>query len=172
MRQTSCLHEWMPCYFVRLTLTSKSAKVLSVVFDGTERGSVMSKLDEIRNRFKSDRFATEAVGIVIDSAEPGKAVCSLTLEPHHMNANHVPLGGAVFTLADFTCAVAANGFEERNTVSQNASITFLAPARGKRLIAEASCLRSGRTTALLSVDIRDELGTYVAHATVNAYVIK
>lgn len=140
--------------------------------DRTERGLVMSKLEEIRNRFKDDRFATETVGIVIDSAEPGKAVCSLTLEPRHMNANHVPMGGAVFTLADFTCAVAANGYEERNTVSQNASVTFLAPAKGKRLIAEASCLRSGRTTALLTVDIRDELGTYVAHATVNAYVIK
>lgn len=131
----------------------------------------MSKLDEIRNRFKEDCFAAETVGIMIDSAEPGKAVCSLNLEPRHMNANHVPMGGAVFTLADFTCAVAANGYEERNTVSQNASITFLAPAKGKRLIAEASCLRSGRTTALLEVDIRDELDTYVAHATVNAYIL-
>lgn len=158
-------------FFISLTLTSKSAKVVNVVFVSMERGAIMSKLEEIRNRFKSDRFATEAVGIEIESAEPGKAVCSLTLEPHHMNANNVPMGGAIFTLADFTCAVAANGFEERSTVSQNASITFLAPAKGKRLLAEAACLRSGRTTALLEVDIRDELDTYVAHATVNAYVI-
>ncbi len=131
----------------------------------------MSALEEIRNRFKKDHFATDAAGIVIDSAEPGKAVCSLHLEPRHMNANNVPMGGAIFTLADFTCAVAANGYSEKMTVSQNASITFLAPARGERLIAEASCLRSGRTTALLTADIRDELDTYVAHATVNAYVI-
>lgn len=88
-----------------------------------------------------------------------------------MNANNVPMGGAIFTLADFTCAVAANGYSEKMTVSQNASITFCAPARGVRLVAEASCLRSGRTTALLTVDIRDELDTYVAHATVNAYVV-
>lgn len=131
----------------------------------------MSALEEIRNRFKKDHFATDEAGIVIDSAEPGKAVCSLHLEPRHMNANNVPMGGAIFTLADFTCAVAANGYSEKMTVSQNASITFLAPARGERLIAEASCLRSGRTTALLTADIRDELDTYVAHATVNAYVI-
>lgn len=131
----------------------------------------MSKLEEIRERFQNDRFATGTVGIVIDAAEPGKAVCSLTLEPRHMNANNVPMGGAIFTLADFTCAVAANGYSEKATVSQNASVTFLAPARGKRLTAEAACLRSGRTTALLTVDIRDELGTYVAHATVNAYVL-
>ena len=131
----------------------------------------MSALDEIRDRFKNDHFATDATGIVIDSAEPGKAVCSMTLEKRHMNENNVPMGGAVFTLADFVCAIAANGYSEKKTVSQNVSITFLAPAKGKRLIAEASCLREGRTTALYSADVRDELGTYVAHAVVNGYVI-
>ena len=131
----------------------------------------MPTLEEIRNRFKNDHFATDTTGIVIDSAEPGKAVCSMTLEERHMNENNVPMGGAVFTLADFVCAIAANGYSERNTVSQNVSITFLAPAKGKRLIAEASCLREGRTTALYAADVRDELGTYVAHAVLNAYVI-
>ncbi len=131
----------------------------------------MPSLEEIRKRFAKDCFATDAVGIVIDSAKPGKAVCSLTLEAHHMNANNVPMGGAIFTLADFACAVAANGHAERVTVSQNASITFLAPAKGKRLIAEADCLRAGRTTGLYVVDIKDEMGTYVAHATINAYVV-
>lgn len=132
----------------------------------------MSKLEEIRERFQNDRFATDAAGIVIDSAEPGKAVCSLHLELRHMNANKVPMGGAIFTLADFACAVAANGYCEKATVSQNASITFLAPAKGRRLIAEASCLRSGRTTALYAVDVRDELGTYVAHAAINSYIVQ
>lgn len=131
----------------------------------------MPTLEEIRRRFQNDRFATDTTGIVIDSAEPGKAVCSLALEERHMNENNVPMGGAVFTLADITCAVAANGYSEKKTVSQQVSITFLAPAKGKRLTAEASCLRSGRTTALYAVDIRDELGTYVAHATMNGYVI-
>lgn len=131
----------------------------------------MSVLEEIRRRFKNDHFATEATGIVIDSAEPGRAVCSLVLEKRHMNENNVPMGGAVFTLADFACAIAANGCSEKKTVSQNVSITFLTPAKGKRLIAEASCLREGRSTALYTVDVRDEVGTYVAHASVNGYVI-
>lgn len=60
----------------------------------------MPSLEEIRSRFQNDHFAMDATGIVIDSAEPGKAVCSLTLEERHMNENHVPMGGAVFTLAD------------------------------------------------------------------------
>lgn len=131
----------------------------------------MSSLEEIRERFRNDHFATDAAGIVIDFAEPGRAVCSMALEERHMNENHVPMGGAVFTLADFVCAIASNGYSEEKTVSQNVSITFLAPAKGKRLIAEASCLREGRTTALYAADVRDELGTYVAHATVNGYKI-
>ncbi|MBD5477270.1 MAG: PaaI family thioesterase [Lachnospiraceae bacterium] len=131
----------------------------------------MSALEEIRNRFKNDHFAMETTGIVIDLAEPGKAVCSMVLEERHMNENNVPMGGAVFTLADFACAIAANGYSERKTVSQNVSITFLSPAKGKRLIAEASCLREGRTTALYTADVRDELGTYVAHAVLNGYAI-
>ncbi len=131
----------------------------------------MPSLEEIRERFQNDHFATDAAGIVIDSAEPGRAVCSMVLEERHMNENQVPMGGAVFTLADFVCAVAANGYAERKTVSQNASITFLAPAKGKRLTAEAFCLREGRTTALYAADVKDELGTYVAHATVNGYKI-
>lgn len=131
----------------------------------------MTDLEEIRSRFKNDHFATDATGVVIDCAEPGRAVCSLTLEERHMNENNFPMGGAIFTLADITCAVAANGYSEKKTVSQQASITFLAPAKGERLIAEASCLRDGRTTAFYAVDVRDELGTYVAHATMNGYVI-
>lgn len=132
----------------------------------------MPSIEEIRNRFENDHFAMETTGVVIDYAEPGKAVCSLELEERHMNENNVPMGGAVFTLADIACAVAANGYSERKTVSQQASITFLAPAKGRRLTAEASCLREGHTTALYVVEVKDELGTYVAHATMNGYIIK
>lgn len=84
----------------------------------------MSALEEIRNRFKKDRFATEAAGIVIDHAEPGKAVCSLTLEEKHMNENNVPMGGAVFTLADFTCAIASNGYSERRRSASRYPLPF------------------------------------------------
>ena len=89
-----------------------------------------------------------------------------------MNANNTPMGGAIFTLADFAYAVASNGFTEQIIVSQQVSITFLAPARGRVLLAEAACLKSGRTTCLYAVDVRDELGTYVAHASVNGFAVK
>lgn len=131
----------------------------------------MPTIEELTKRFHEDRFAAQA-GVEIREAEPGRALCAMPLRPCHMNANNTPMGGAIFTLADFAYAVASNGFTDKIIVSQQAAITFLAPARGTELLAEAKCLKSGRTTCLYEVDVRDELGTYVAHATVNGFTVK
>lgn len=131
----------------------------------------MPTLDQIRARFTGDRFAAEAAGASIDVAEPNHAVCSMPIRPIHLNANGIPMGGAIFTLGDFAFAVAANGHSTRVTVTQQVSATFLSAARGTTLIAEARCLKAGRTTCLYTVDVTDELGTQVAHLTVNGYTI-
>ena len=132
----------------------------------------MPTIEELTARFRADRFATEAAGIEIREAEPGRALCAMPLRPCHMNANNVPMGGAVFTLADFAYAVASNGFTDKISVTQHVSITFLSPAKGKELLAEARSLKDGRATCLYEVDVRDELGTYVAHAVVNGFTVK
>ena len=131
----------------------------------------MPTLEDLKARFQSDCFAAKVLGAEIREAEPGRALCAVRLRPEHMNANHTPMGGAIFTLADFAFAVAANGFAERVTVSQAVSITFLSPARGGELLAQARCLKAGRTTCLYEVEVRDELGTYVAHGTVNGFTL-
>lgn len=131
----------------------------------------MPTIEELTKRFHEDRFAAQA-GVEIREAEPGRALCAMPLRPCHMNANNTPMGGAIFTLADFAYAVASNGFTDKIIVSQQVAITFLAPARGTELLAEAKCLKSGRTTCMYEVDVRDELGTYVAHATVNGFTVK
>ena len=127
----------------------------------------MPGLDQIRERFSSDSFATQAAGAVIDLAEPGRAICSLTLRPVHLNANSAPMGGAIFTLADFAFAVAANAYSDRITVTQQVSVNFLSAARGKNLIAEARCMRQGRSSCFYTVEVRDELDTELAYFTVN-----
>lgn len=131
----------------------------------------MPTLDQIRACFSGDRFATEAAGVTINVAEPGHAVCSMPIRPVHLNANSVPMGGAIFTLADFAFAVAANGHSTQVTVTQQVSVTFLSASRGKTLIAEARCLKAGRATCLYTVDVTDELGAQVAHLTVNGFTL-
>lgn len=129
----------------------------------------MSNLDQIRSRFSNDFFATQAAGAVIDKAEPGHCICSMTIQPVHLNANSKVMGGAIFTLADFAFAVAANGYSDRITVTQQVSVTFLSPAEGKKLIAEAKCIRAGHTTCLYAVDVKDDNGMLKAHLTINGY---
>ena len=129
----------------------------------------MPTLEDIRACFSGDRFATEAAGVEIQTAEPGHAVCTMAIRPVHLNANSVPMGGAIFTLADFAFAIAANGHSTSVTVTQQVSITFLAPSHGKTLIAEARCIKAGRTTCLYAVDVTDDLGAQVAHLTINGF---
>jgi len=130
----------------------------------------MPTLEEIRARFRGDRFATEAAGAEIALAEPWHAVCTMALRPVHLNAAGTPQGGAVFTLADFAFAVAANGFSDFVTISLQHDITYFRAAQGKLLSAEATRVRAGRTICFYTVDVTDELGTEVAHMTVNGFI--
>ena len=77
----------------------------------------------------------------------------------------------MFTLADFAFAVAANQ-NGRAVVTQASQITFLKPAAGKRLIAEAKLIKDGRRVCFYEITVRDELGTDVAFVTLNGYVVR
>ena len=127
----------------------------------------MPDIDKIRERFSADRFAVQAAGAHIDLAEPGHAICSMELRPVHLNSNAAPMGGAIFTLADFAFAVASNAYSDRLTVTQQVSAEFLAASKGGSLIAEARCMRQGRSSCFYTVEVRDELGTRAAYLTIN-----
>ena len=68
----------------------------------------MDWLTTAREIFSHDIYATETTGIVIEEAEPGHAVCSFSIDKRHLNAHNRVMGGAIFTLADFAFAIAAN----------------------------------------------------------------
>ena len=50
--------------------------------------------------------------------------------------------------------------------------SFLSPAKGRELSAEAQCLKAGRTTCLYEVRVADELGAFVAQASVNGFTVR
>jgi acyl-CoA thioesterase len=118
-------------------------------------------LEEARGFFANDRFATEALGAIITSAERGHAVCKMRIDGCHLNAMGNVMGGAIFTLADFALAIASNIGEEA-TVAISNSISFLSTPKGQELIAECHVDRSGRTVGFYTVEVTDELGTRVA----------
>lgn len=114
--------------------------------------------------FSKDIFATEATGIIIDEVNEGYAKCHFDILPHHLNADGVVMGGAIYTLADFTFAVAANAGNPV-TVSQSCNITYHAPARGKYLYAEAESIKSGKTTCFFITKIYTDENKHVATLT-------
>ena len=122
-----------------------------------------------RDTFCHDLYATEQTGIEIDHAEPGHAVCSMVITPQHKNALGQVMGGALFTLADFTFAVASNT-DKAPTVSLHAGISYLGKATGDKLTATARCIKEGRSTCFYTVDITDSNNHAVAAVTIDGFI--
>ena len=124
-------------------------------------------IEKVREFFDNDRFAVTN-GAYIDEIGEKSAVVSMTIEPRHRNAVNNVMGGAVFTLADFAFAVAAN-HEKVGTVSLNANISFLKASKGSKIIARAECIRDGRTTCYYRVTITDDTGALISEVTINGF---
>ena len=124
-------------------------------------------LEEVREYFKNDKFATNA-GMQVESFSDEEVICSVELTDDHKNANGGIMGGAIFTLADLAFAVLVNNIHKPSVAAQ-VSINYLSGAKGKMLYAKSSCIKTGRSTTVASVDVYDELGTKVALFTGTAY---
>lgn len=128
----------------------------------------MDYLERAQREFAGDIYATQTTGITIEAADKDYARCSMIAGPQHMNAAGVVMGGAIFTLADFTFAVAANS-ESMDTMSLTSGITYLSAAKAGKLTAEASCVRSGRSTCHFIITITDESGRIIASVSTTGF---
>ena len=117
-------------------------------------------LEEAQEVFKGDRFAT-INGMHIDELGEDSCVCSMTLTDDHRNAYGGVMGGVTFTLADFALAVTSNQIHSLS-VAQQVSINYLSAPKGERLIARSQCVKSGKTTTVVNVNVSDDTGRQVA----------
>ena len=124
-------------------------------------------LEEVRRIFEGDRFATEN-GAVIEAIGDHSATCSLIITDSHRNAMGAVMGGTYFMLADFAFAVATN-WQGNIVVSLSSNISYCGVAKGEKLIAEAKCVKDGRSTCYYIIDVKDELGNMVAAVTINGF---
>ena len=125
----------------------------------------MTDLERAREFFKNDRYASETTGIVIEEVSENYAKCSLKLDERHLNAVGNPMGGVMYTLADFVFAVSTNFGKDTVTVTAVSQICYLGAPKGKVLYGESRLLKDGRTTCFYEVDFTDDLGTKVAVVT-------
>jgi len=124
-------------------------------------------IEEAREYFREDKFAT-LNGMTLDEVDDDHSVCSLTLSERHRNAFGGVMGGAIFTLVDFTFAVASS-CRHRPTVAQQVSMNYLSAPKGRVLVAEARCKKDGRTSCVYNVDVQDDLGREVAQAVMTGF---
>ena len=119
-----------------------------------------NSLEEAREFFYKDKFAVNT-GITLDEITEDEALCSLDVTDEHRNAYGGVMGGVIFTLADFAFTVLSNQIHQL-TVAQQVDIHYLSAPKGEKLIAKATCRKSGRTSSIVNVDISDDTGRDVA----------
>ena len=124
-------------------------------------------IEEVREFFKKDRYATEN-GAVVDEIGDNYAVCSIKLSERHLNAMNSLMGAVPFTLSDFAFAVAAN-WKKPQAVSITSSISFMGTPKGNKIIATANCVKDGRSTCTYLVTVKDELDNLISQTTITGY---
>ena len=118
-------------------------------------------LQAAKDFFITDRFAMVTTGIDILAVDKDYAKCSLNIDERHINATGHVMGGAIYTLADFTFAVATN-FRRSATVTMVSQISYLSSPKGKTLYSETRKIKDGRRNCFFEIMITDDLGTQVA----------
>lgn len=116
----------------------------------------------------ADKYAILS-GVELAEAEVGYAVCTMRITENHRNAAGGVQGGAIFTLADTTFAMAANN-QDNLTVSLNNSISYLKNSKGSVLIATARLISATRRTCVYEIEVKDDLNELIAKMTGTGYI--
>jgi acyl-CoA thioesterase len=117
-------------------------------------------MEALKQFFDNDQFAKRA-DVRLVAVSPGCAMAEMKLQPHHWNGINNVQGGAIFTLADFAFAAAANS-HGTVAVAVNVSITFMKAAKEGTLRAEAKELSKNFRLGSYLVEVKDDAGDLIA----------
>jgi acyl-CoA thioesterase len=117
-------------------------------------------LDELKKYFKKDRYA-DLAGIELLEIKEGYAKARMKIEEKHHNAMRSVHGGALFTLADFVFAVAANSYGTV-AVAINTSMSFFKGIAEGIVTAESREISLHHKISSYNIDIRDEKNELIA----------
>ncbi len=100
--------------------------------------------------------------IHIKELQPDRAVTELTVTKDNVNPYGIAHGGALYTMADCACGIAARS-DGRRYVTISSSFNFLRSApQGETVFAESQVRRRGCSTCYVDVDITDSQGQLLA----------
>jgi len=121
----------------------------------------------IKEYFRNDRYAALS-GVELLEVEPGRARAKMEIRDTHLNSCGSVQGGAIFTLADYAFAAAANAFGNL-AVSVESSIRFFKSASTGTFFAEARVVNNHAKLATYEARVTNEKGELVALFTATAY---
>jgi len=104
--------------------------------------------------FKRDNFA-KGCGIEINEVRQGYAKCTMKITANHLNGIGIIMGGALFTLADYTFSIAANS-HGIIAVTRDASITYIRKCSKGLITAIATEITRNDESGRYSVEITNE----------------
>lgn len=106
--------------------------------------------------------ASAGLGMVVEVAEPGRAVVSMPIRDDMLNGFLITHGGFVFAVADTAFAVACND-SDLVTVAAGADVTFLATSTtGDTLTATAVERATAGRSGIYDVEVVNQHGAIVA----------
>ena len=114
-----------------------------------------------------------SLGIELAEIAPDRVVLRLPFSPGNITVGTIVHGGVIATLIDTAAASAsASGLVEmpRGAATSNMTISYLAPADGTDLTAEAVVIRRGKRQTVEEVAVRGADGTLVARALVTSQI--
>ena len=98
------------------------------------------------------------------------ATMEVVIDENSLNPYGIVHGGLIFTLADTSMGVISRA-TGKLAVTLNSQINYLKPGKGNKLISKAKAIKIGKTTALLTADIYDELNNLIASSNATYYFL-
>ncbi len=109
---------------------------------------------------QNDKFV-KYIGVELLDAKAGHATGRMEIKDFHLNGVGTVQGGALYTLADFIVAAAANS-QGKTAVSLDGHIDYIKAVSSGVLTVEAREVSLKRTIAIYVAEIRNEEGALVA----------
>lgn len=128
---------------------------------------VIMNMEKLKEFFKNDTLA-QTMGIEIEEAAFEKTICSMVVSDRFLNAKGSVHGGTIYSLADYTFAVASN-LGGKLCVTLDANVTYFRPAKDNKLIATAVLVSSTKHTCNYNISVCDGQDRLVASVVMNGY---
>jgi uncharacterized protein (TIGR00369 family) len=110
------------------------------------------------------------LGLRTEAIEPDHVRLALPFQERLVTVGDVVHGGAISSLVDTAATVAAwsglESVENARGTTISLTVTFVAAARGRDLVADARVVRRGKTICFCEVDVEDGEGATVAQGLV------